>query len=293
VLSLAFEPDADLSDNSCETSLTVGEPAGHVAINEIMYSPDDDGTEWLELINASAETVSLVNWGVGDETETNLMVSSLWAGTALVLPPDGFIVVAKDTGSFDYVTDAPVVETDGWEALSSDDVVSLVDRFRTPVDVVRYERSWGGGRGVSLERVRPDMPSDDRNNWGGCVAVGGATPGADNSIFLAELPSGGTVRVSPNPFTPNSDGVSDRTIISFEIPLNRATARLSVFDLKGRRRALLLDHVGVAGRGEFIWDGTGADGAALPTGLYVLLLEAIDAPRGEMISAKTCVAIVR
>jgi len=76
-------------------------------------------------------------------------------------------------------------------------------------------------------------------------------------------------------------------------PALRATARLSVFDLKGRLRARLLDREAVASRSEIIWDGAGTDGAPLPSGLYVLFLEAISSREGVLVEAKAAVAIVR
>ena len=73
----------------------------------------------------------------------------------------------------------------------------------------------------------------------------------------------------------------------------RATARLTVFDLEGRVRAVLADHVALSSESEFLWDGAGSDGAPLPSGLYIIYLEAIDARAGIFVTAKTAVGIVR
>ena len=56
---------------------------------------------------------------------------------------------------------------------------------------------------------------------------------------------------------------------------------------------MLRDREAVASRGELIWDGTDADGEPLPSGLYVLFLEAISAREGVLVEAKAAVAIVR
>lgn len=293
LVEICFEPDTNPGNDAQVTTFAVGSPGGLVAVNEIMHSPAEGGTEWVELVNVSQETLSLASWGLGDDEERHPFRRPERADSTCVVAPGGFVVVAKAAELLGDTGGSPVVETDGWEALSADDTVVLTDRFQTPIDVVVYEKQWGGGKAVSLERVRPDMPSDDRNNWGGCVGAQGSTPGRENSIFTEALPSGGKISVAPNPFTPDGDGENDRAVIGFDLPVARATARLSVFDLKGRRRATLMDHVDVAGRGEFLWDGTGADGALLPTGLYVLYLEAINAPLGVLVTAKAGVAIVR
>jgi hypothetical protein len=187
---------------------------------------------------------------------------------------------------------AAVVTTDGWEALSRDDVIVLLDGFGTPIDRVAYDGDWGGGRDVSLERVRPDLDGDDPAGWGSCVAPGGSTPGLANSILIDHLPFEGALTASPNPFSPDGDGRDDRTVVTCDLPTATALARLSIYDIRGRLRGRLLDHQQVASRHELVWDGSSDDGA-LPAGLYILFLEAIDARAGVLTRAKTVVGIAR
>jgi hypothetical protein len=73
----------------------------------------------------------------------------------------------------------------------------------------------------------------------------------------------------------------------------RATARVTVFDIGGRPRAVLADHAALSSETELLWDGSASDGSPLPSGLYVVYLEAIDARAGVFVTAKTAVGIVR
>lgn len=289
---VALPEDQNASNDEDHTTVAVGAPGGLLMLNEIMYSPEDGQTEWVELVSTLYETVSADGWRLGDGVDSHAMPGAGEVGATSV-PPGAFLVVAKDAALVGDSCPSLVVSTDGWEVLSADDTVILLDRYGTPIDRVRYEKSWGGARGVSLERVRPDMPSEDLNNWGSSVAPSGSTPGLPNSIHLPERPKRGTLTVLPNPFTPDGDGVDDRTVIRFDLPVARATARLSVFDLKGRLLTRLLDREAVASRSDLIWDGAGADGEPLPSGLYVLLLEAISAREGVLVEAKAAVALVR
>jgi hypothetical protein len=288
-VELSFAPDRDVSNNSGATSLTVGGVGWLVAINEIMHSPDDLGTEWVELTAVGGESVDVRGWALGDDLEAG----TLGQDSTAVLAPGCFLLLAKDAEVFDENTSCQVLETDDWEALSADDTVVLLDEFGTIMERVVYDRHWGGERGVSLERVRPDMSPDEPGNWGSSVAPGGSTPGRTNSIYLGATPSAGTLSAAPNPFTPNGDGEDDRTVISVELPVARATARVTVFDLEGRVRALLADHVAVSSSSDLLWDGTGTDGEPLPSGLYLVCLEAINERAGVFVTAKTAVGIVR
>lgn len=312
-LSAGIAGDGDPSNNVAATSVTVGGAAGLLRLNELMHSPGDSATEWVELVSMVAETLDVTGWCLGDDEDAhplNAGASSAGlpshpaqpTGSAAsgdlrgghgrhLVSPGAFLVVARDPELVN-AWGAPVISTDGWEALSTDDVVMVLDEFGTPVESVAYERGWGGGRDVSLERVRPDLDGGDPASWGSCVAPEGSTPGRANSILIGHLPSDGTLTVSPNPFSPDADGENDRAVVSFELPTATALARLAVYDIRGRLRGRLLDHKEVAARHELVWDGT-LDGDELPSGLYLLFLEAIDARAGVLTRAKTVVGIVR
>ncbi len=287
-VDVASPEDEVATNDRARTSFTVGRPGLLLSVNEIMYSPADGESEWVELVNVTEDTVTVAFWMLGDDGQAYRFPAG---GDTATVPPGSYLLVAREAGG---VPDAvcPVVEAESWEVLSSDDVVVLLDAYGTPVDIVEYASDWGGGKGVSLERVRPDVEADGPNNWGSCVAPAGATPGSANSIYVEVVPAEGRLVAAPNPFSPDADGRDDRTVITFDVPTPQATARLTVFDARGRRRAVLLDHVRIAGTGQLVWDGTDSSGVLLPTGLYVLRLEAINARAGVLVGAKAAVAIV-
>lgn len=293
VAALRLSGDEDQANDRAQTSFTVGDEGHLLVANEIMYSPDEGGTEWIEFTNVTARPVSPSRWLLGDGMACHSL--EVAPGESIIVRPGGFLLVAREPGILrGSVADVcPVLGTDGWEALSADDTVVLSDEFGTPMDRVEYSGSWGGGRGFSLERVRADMPSDDPNNWGGSVAASGSTPCLRNSIHIESMPASGRLGVSPNPFSPDGDGSDDRTIIAYDLPVATAMVRLAVYDVRGRRRALLLDHAATAARRELVWDGTADDGAVLPSGLYVLRLEALNARAGVLVDEKVAVGLVR
>lgn len=288
---LRFAGDQGTANNTDRTTFLVGVPGGLMVLNEIMHSPDENQTEWVELQNIAGETLDIGRWTLGDASDRH-QVSQDSSGAALV-PPSGFVILARDADALWGLASCPVLETAGWEALSSDDTVILSDEYGTPMDMLTYDRNWGGERGFSLERVRPDMPAQDPGNWGGSVSPDGCTPGRVNSIHLSAVPSPGRLTLTPNPFTPDGDGRNDRCLLRFELPVARATARVTVFDVAGRPRAVLMDHAAVASEGEFLWDGRDDGGELLPSGLYVVHLEAINSRAGVFVSDKTAVGIVR
>jgi len=99
---------------------------------------------------------------------------------------------------------------------------------------------------------------DDIEIWGVAMAATGTIDG--------ELPTAvGITGVRPNPFNPS-------TRIAFTLP-HSAHVRLAVYDLRGRRVAVLLDEQRPSGRYEVTWDARAVDGSVLSSGVYFVRLE--------------------
>ena len=89
---------------------------------------------------------------------------------------------------------------------------------------------------------------------------------------LAEGQLLGQVQASPNPFTPNGDGINDEAIIHYSL-LALSTPRpveVALYDLSGRRVRVLFAGEEANGRyTDKVWDGRDDQGQAVPPGLYV------------------------
>lgn len=118
------------------------------------------------------------------------------------------------------------------------------------------------------------------------VARAQGTPPVPAAGIIAETPPVTLLYQNfPNPFTPSAAG---RTCIWFDLAQD-SEVRLEVFDLRGRRVKRLLPFTGFfgvlpAGRyGRAVtgqcdpvvsWDGRDEDGRTVPTGVYLLRLDA-------------------
>lgn len=79
----------------------------------------------------------------------------------------------------------------------------------------------------------------------------------------------------PNPFNPS-------TVIQFDVPsaLNNALARVTIYDIAGRKVKSLLSQPLAAGHHEVRWDGRDASGKSVASGVYFTRLEVGSEVRG-------------
>ena len=62
---------------------------------------------------------------------------------------------------------------------------------------------------------------------------------------------------------------TDDYLIRYVTDSPEYSCRIAIYDLSGRRVALLKDNDTLGSSGEFVWDGKGGDGSDLRPGLYI------------------------
>ena len=100
----------------------------------------------------------------------------------------------------------------------------------------------------------------------------------------------GDVSVSPNPFTPNGDGINDQASIQFSIfnaDVSRAV-NIQVFDLGGDVVRGLSDRRGdISGRHTISWDGREDSGRMVSPGIYLVRIS-VDAESDTALDTRMC-----
>jgi hypothetical protein len=95
----------------------------------------------------------------------------------------------------------------------------------------------------------------------------------------------GNFEVTPNPFTPNGDGINDEMTVLFDLQrlLAPRSVRVEIFDLNGRRLHHTERQLASGGYSQ-PWDGRDDAGNLVPPGLYILRVsvEADDAESARM-----------
>ncbi|MCX5801617.1 MAG: gliding motility-associated C-terminal domain-containing protein [Candidatus Eisenbacteria bacterium] len=169
---------------------------------------------------------------------------------------------------------------------SGTSLTDFVEPFTVLLHYPAYAVGAGDARGLAIygwqeETSRWVLFGGNATSRPGLVSVATRTPGtygifADRfSIDLDKTLS--SVAISPNPFSPNGDGLYEETQISFYLS-KAASVLIEIYDMRGQLvRRYDRKSYSEPGRieGES-WDGKDGEGTTVPYGIYIVRFEAID-----------------
>lgn len=285
---LLSDTDQNSLNDTCRVVIYTS--PGAVVINEIMYRPQRDGSEWIELINVGAERCNLNGWTLRDLAGSRKVVTEddIW------IEPGGFLVLAEDPDLVRQTVACSVIGMKGsWPPLNDRDgdfgadEIRLYDRSGILVERVGYNDMLGEERGRSIERVSEYLCSDVPGGvWHRCSLPGGCSPGAHNSTRSPDNAGEGEIRIEPNPFCAGRDGV---TAISGSLITGERGFSVRIFDIDGFELRKLFGETGGARIFTCRWDGRDSRGVSVKTGLYICLVEFIG--RGGAVCRRERVSI--
>ncbi len=161
----------------------------HIVINEIMVDPSPPNTlpeaEFIEIFNASDQSVDLSGWTVGDPKSTATL-------PAVDIGSGQFIVLCKEGQESLFQPFGKVIGLANWPSLNnSGDQLILKTADSVIIDQVFYTDSFyrdpnKSKGGWSLEQINPFNLCPDGQNWQASESAAGGTPGKENTVIDAQ-----------------------------------------------------------------------------------------------------------
>lgn len=288
------EPDEPEEETNPEPEIpeALQPQPGDIIFNELLPEPFVDGSEYIELYNRSKQELSLKDVCISTrKTDGSLNTrypleaypQTLQAGDYLLLTKsiEGVENFYSLPASLNWLEcKLPVLSNTG------STVVLYREDGEIIIDEVSYSPKWHAPtvknkKGVALERKDPDKDSQNADNWTSAASSAGfGTPGLENSQYLSEETETDSEEIDDPIYQPTG---------TFQIPyrLNQSgyMARGWIFDLSGRKVALIADNILLGTQGYLEWNGKGRDGSPLNTGIYIIYLE-LWHPGGNVIRKK-------
>ncbi|MFN5135481.1 MAG: lamin tail domain-containing protein, partial [Chitinophagaceae bacterium] len=271
--------------NSTKLGLSSQADSLDVVINEILFNPKTDGTDYIELYNRSTKVINLKNLFLANRSSTGAVANlkqislvdiALFPSEYIVISEDETIVkrqyTAKNPSAFINLSSMPSYSDDKGNVL-------LLNNTGAMVDDLPYDEKWhfaliDNREGVALERINPNASTKNKDNWTSAAKdIGYGTPSSQNSQFRQDLQVQGEVTVTPEVFSPDNDGFDDFLTISYRFPQNGYVMNVTVFDASGRPVRALQRNALCGQKGSFRWDGLDDKFAKLPLGPYIIFTE--------------------
>lgn len=276
----------DATDHNKSTRIAVPRyPAkGDWIINEILFDPMPNGYDYIELLNNSNKVLDAASMQLANRSATGQPSSIVPLSTepAYVYPGD-YLVLTPDPSSLVmlyHVKDASTVMT--LNNLPSfpdaEGNVLLLNQHGEIMDDVAYKDDWHFGlvtypEGVSLERISPDLPSNQRDNWTSAASTAGSgTPGYKNSQQLSSSLANGQISIDPPVFSPDNDGWQDLSRISISNLQPGTVCSIQIYDATGQQVRTLAGNVLADTNFTCFWDGLDKARKKLSMGPYIVLL---------------------
>lgn len=273
-------PDTPETPDKNETPVEASSvQPGEIILNELLPAPFAEGSEYIELYNRSQQTLSLTGLALATR-KADGSISTLYPLSAITTPlePGGYVLLSKLLSGVEafylisspqalYEVKLPVLANNGATVV----LLRLTDL--TVIDEVSYSPKWHDSaikdpKGVALERLDPDKPTQDATNWHSAAeSAGYGTPGYRNSQQL--LPSS-----TQNGFERPYWSDSERSyLLRYQLADAGYRCRIWVFDTMGRRIAEIANLSTLATEGTLRWDGIGYDGSRPKPGIYIFYAE--------------------
>ncbi|MFQ6677858.1 MAG: lamin tail domain-containing protein [Fidelibacterota bacterium] len=193
--------DGNIRNNSDTIIVKIRYPFGTIKLNEFMARPNNDQTEFIEVV--CFDNLTLSSWSISDNSKQNKYFHDL------SLENGDYIVFSADSTLYPLQNEQAhfIVPNNSWPSLNnSGDAIFVYDLTGSIIDSLHYTSQWPVSDEVSSEKLRPEFDSFTESNWVLSTDTSGSTPGFSNSVALFDL-DGEMVAdsIKHNPLYPKND----------------------------------------------------------------------------------------
>lgn len=276
---------------------------GDVVINEVLFNSWTSDGVYVELYNRSDKVFDmrqlLFSRYVPNAFDTTYY--SVQPTTGQLFPEEYLVLCKNKTEVLNtYYSSNPdqIISFDNFPSLTNTDgklLVSKSAKRNYVIDGFSYNEKMhhpllNNVRGVALERLSPNVESNNPNNWQSAAAgVNYGTPAYQNSQYQETSESAEVVSIKPEIFSPDLDGIDDILQIQYQFAESGYTLNLTIYNAHGQKINHLVKNELMGISGQIFWDGTTEKGEKAAIGIYILYIEYFNLNGKVEKLKKTCV----
>jgi hypothetical protein len=297
IAGLDWAVDQNDQNDSMQITVRISFESDALLLSEFMAMPGEIETagksvaEYVEVYNPGLEDVYLRGWFISDENTDKAV--QLFEDKSV--PSRDYFVIASDSTVFQYsgLSARQTIVLAKFPSLNNEaDCIVMKDPTGRMIDSLRYSSGWGITKSNSHERVFYQN-SNTGNNWRLSTSPTGGTPGLPNSVAISKEWQKPGIKVEPNPFSPNGDGIDDEVAILFQIPFPSAKVTVEIYDMMGRLIYQPAKNVLSSSEGAAYWNGASKYGGKARVGMYVVRCTATDSMSDQTVGYVTTLVLAR
>lgn len=289
-----------------ETPFGVTQPPqeNDLVINEILTNPaDGEKADYLELYNRSTHIIDLRDVKVGYGGDTLPLKATTAVSKGHQLPPQSYAVLCRQRSAtlLQYVCkdENSLLQCDSLPDFAiGEGVIHLTDISLRHIDRLAYKEEMHYDKllttkGVALERLDTERPTQDESNWRSAAeSAGFGTPGYQNSQSGRYAPEG-EFEVVPEVFSPDNDGFEDFAEVVCTFMEAEYRVNITLYNSRGHPVKHLANNVLCGTEARFRWDGDDDNHQAVPAGMYVAQIEGWSLRTKKSLRRRKVVSIYR
>ena len=266
-----------------------------LVITEILFNPDENGVDFVEIYNRSEKIINIRYFNVADRESFTREFKNcfpiikeyylLFPGEYVLLTTNANIIQEQ----YSITNPDNLIELENMPSFPDDEgIIIITDNQLRILDEFHYSENLhfellNSCEGVSLERINSEWPTNDPNNWHSASEnFDFATPGYRNSQHNDFETWEKCILVKPEIFSPDNDGYNDFVNILYYFNDPGYIANITIFDAKGRIVKRLVKNTLLGTEGGFIWNGINEENRKASIGIYLIYTEIFD------LNGKTC-----
>jgi len=259
--------------------------SGDLIINEILFNPQTNGYDFVELYNRSKKYIDLkeiliTNLEENGQPNTPFIITE----EGYQIAPNDYVVLTENSediiSRYDVKFPEKIININQLPSFNDDEGNALlINRNGNIYDKLYYHQDYHfellkDQNGVSLERINPEEPSSLRENWHSAASDAGyATPTYRNSQFSETKSEQREITIEPVIFSPDGDGYNDLLKIIYNFDQDNKFGSINIYDIEGKLIKELRNNVLFGKEGFFIWDGSTLSGTRAATGVYIIVIQ--------------------